>query len=366
MEKCHVLKSIYTQQAIQGDTAKTAGKHDRRNQEDEDQDQDRDPCHQYVNQPTSSIPSSVGKVSIESKRERKLLKRACLNVDSSDGLVTNPKFPLWSHREISFNRQDQWATIPEPGRFPLILDPCINSIRFERVLIDGGSSIDILFCNSLPALKLTQAQLKPYEAQFWGVLPGQSSIRLGKITLPVQFGTLDHFRTKFVNFVVADFDGTYNAVLDRPSLTKFIVVLHYSYLVLKMQTEMGVLTVSGNVYTTYTCEEESFKVTEVIDLSIRMAETVSQAAQARHDQLEVPEQQPSRKNVKSRMGHVNMVSMAKFLTSLHASTNNELKLSILCIVPTLWPMVHIHGKLDLMSCSHWSLSKGKLMFSLAC
>ena len=62
---------------------------------------------------------------------------------------------------------------------PTILDPCINSVRFERVLVDRGSSIDNLFRNSLPALKLTPAQLKPYDAQFWGVLPGQSSVPLG-------------------------------------------------------------------------------------------------------------------------------------------------------------------------------------------
>jgi len=148
MEECRILKNIYTQRAAQGDTAKTIGKHDRRNQEEEDDDQDRDPRHQYVN-PTDVVHSIFGgKVSIESKRERKLLKRACPNMDSADGSITNPKFPPWSHREISFSRQDQWAAIPEPGRFALILDPCINSVRFERVLVDGGSSIDILFHNS--------------------------------------------------------------------------------------------------------------------------------------------------------------------------------------------------------------------------
>ena len=159
----------------------------------------------------------------------------------NNGLIADPKFPPWSHREISFSRKDQWAAIPEPGRFPLILDPCINSIRFERVLVDGGSSIDILFRNSLPALKISPAQLKPYDAQFWGVLPGQSSVPLGQITLLVQFGTPDHFGTEFINFVVADFDGTYHAILGRPSLTKFMAVPHYSYLVLKMPTEKGVL-----------------------------------------------------------------------------------------------------------------------------
>ena len=50
----------------------------------------------------------------------------------------------------------------------------------------------------------------------------------------------------------------------------------------------------------YTCEEESFKITEAIDLSIRMAETVAQAAQTPPDQLKLPEQETPRKGTKSR------------------------------------------------------------------
>jgi len=57
-----------------------------------------------------------------------------------------------------------------------------------------------------------------------------------------------------------------------------------------MPTEKSVLTIRGNVYTAYTCEEESFKITEAIDLSIWMAETVSQAAQASSDQPKILEQ----------------------------------------------------------------------------
>jgi hypothetical protein len=89
-----------------------------------------------------------------------------MSVTNADDLITDLRFPAWSHREISFNHEDRWAVILEPDRFPLVLDPYINSVRFERVLIDGGNSIDILFRNSLLALKLSQADLKPYEAQF--------------------------------------------------------------------------------------------------------------------------------------------------------------------------------------------------------
>jgi hypothetical protein len=167
------------------------------------------------------------------------------------------------------------------------------------VLIDDGCSIDILFRSSLPTLKLTEADLKPYNAQFWGVLPGQSSIPLGQITLPVQFGNPNHFYTDYVNFVVVDFEGTYHAILGRPALTKFMAVLHYSYLVLKMPTEQGVLTLRGNVYTAYTYKEESFKVAEATDLSIRMEQTLVDASKIPAGQQKIPERQIPRKHIKS-------------------------------------------------------------------
>jgi hypothetical protein len=167
MENCCFLKNIYTKQLVNNEAPKAINdgpRHD--GDDDEDDEQDRNPHHQYVN-PTKTFHSIFGgKVSLETKHERKLLKRAYLSIVNTDDLISDPRLPAWSHREISFSRADRWVAILEPSRFPLILDPCINSVQFERVLMDGGSSIDILFHSSLPALKLTQANLKPYDAQF--------------------------------------------------------------------------------------------------------------------------------------------------------------------------------------------------------
>jgi hypothetical protein len=116
----------------------------------------------------------------------------------------------------------------------------------------------------------------------------------------VQFGTAEHFHIDYVNFVVADFNGPYHAILSQPALTKFMAVLHYSYLVLKMPTEHDVLTLRGNVYTAYTCEEESFKVVEATDLSIRMEQTLVNATKTPTNHLEIPELQDPRKNIKSK------------------------------------------------------------------
>jgi hypothetical protein len=41
-----------------------------------------------------SQPLSGGKVSVESKRERKLLARAYLNVAKVDDLIADPRLPL--------------------------------------------------------------------------------------------------------------------------------------------------------------------------------------------------------------------------------------------------------------------------------
>jgi hypothetical protein len=89
--------------------------------------------------------------------------------------------------------------------------------------------------------------------------------------------------------MVMDFEGTYHTILDRPVLTKFMVVSYYSYLVLKMPTEQGVLTLRGNVYTTYTYEEKSFKVAEATDLSVRMEQTLVDASEIPAGKLEISE-----------------------------------------------------------------------------
>jgi hypothetical protein len=116
----------------------------------------------------------------------------------------------------------------------------------------------------------------------------------------MQFGTPDHFRTDYVNFVVADFEGTYHAILGRPTLTKFMAIPHYRYLVLKMPTKKRVLTLRGNVYAAYTCEDDNFKIAEAHDLSIHMAETTLDAKQTPADHLEIPELKAPCKNIKSK------------------------------------------------------------------
>jgi hypothetical protein len=67
-----------------------------------------------------------------------------------------------------------------------------------------------------------------------------------------------------------------------------------------MPTEHVVLTLKGNVYTAYTCEEEGFKVAEATDLSICMVQTLVAATKTPTDHLEILELQASHKSIKSK------------------------------------------------------------------
>jgi hypothetical protein len=69
---------------------------------------------------------------------------------------------------------------------------------------------------------------------------------LGSIALPVTFGTKENFRTENVLFDVVEVNLPFNAIIGRPVLYRFMAIAHYGYLVLKMPSPTGVLTVRGD------------------------------------------------------------------------------------------------------------------------
>ena len=84
----------------------------------------------------------------KSRRDRKLTARRVLAVNAEDA-VANPSYRPWSEVPITFSRADQWADIPYTGRFPLVLDATVRKMLFRKVLIDGGSALNLLFAEAL-------------------------------------------------------------------------------------------------------------------------------------------------------------------------------------------------------------------------
>jgi hypothetical protein len=150
----------------------------------------------------------------------------------------------WSEVPITFSRVDQWTSFSEPGWFPLVLKPVVAGSRLNKVLIDGGSGINVLFAKTLKKMGLDITNmLTKSTAPFYGIVPGNTAIPLGSVIQPVTFGeSRDNYRTEYVKFKVADFETSYHAILCRPAIAKFMAVPHYTYLVLKMPSPAGVLS----------------------------------------------------------------------------------------------------------------------------
>jgi hypothetical protein len=111
-----------------------------------------------------------------------------------------------------------------------VVDLVIGNSRFSKVLMDGGSSLDILYAHTLRLLGIGLDQLRPSTTPFHGVAPGKRVQPLGQINLPVWFGTPDNYRKETLTFEVVGFRGAYHAILGRPCYAKFMAVPNYTYL----------------------------------------------------------------------------------------------------------------------------------------
>jgi hypothetical protein len=49
----------------------------------------------------------------------------------------------WSEHMISFGRADQWLNFDHPGKYLLLIDLVIRESRVKKVLVDGGSNINV-------------------------------------------------------------------------------------------------------------------------------------------------------------------------------------------------------------------------------
>ena len=79
-----------------------------------------------------------------------------------------------------------------------------------------------------------------------------------------------------------------------------MAIPHYAYLVLKMPSPAGVLSLWANLSIAYACETENLALAEATDLSIQMAGVVTEANTVPADNMEILELEPPRASAKSK------------------------------------------------------------------
>jgi len=179
-----------------------------------------------------------------------------------------PSYLKWSERAITFDRQDHSDRIANPGSYLLIVDPIIAETRLTKVLMDGGSGLNILYAETLAIMGISKSRLRNDASPFHGVVPRHRAHPLGQIDLPVCFGTPDNFRQEVLTFDVVGFPGTYHTILGRPCYTKFMAVPNYTYLKLKMPGPNSIITVSTTSQHAYQCDVECVEQAEALAESL--------------------------------------------------------------------------------------------------
>jgi hypothetical protein len=129
-----------------------------------------------------------------------------------------------------------------------------------QTLIDGGSRLNVIFVNTLKKMDFDFKRLTKCDEPFLGIVPGKEAYPMGRVSLPIMFGIEENFLTEYLSFEVADFKSSYHAILGRPMLSRFMVVPHYTYLVLKMPAPHGVLIVHGDLLISFKCDNEALEI----------------------------------------------------------------------------------------------------------
>ncbi|KFK39480.1 hypothetical protein AALP_AA3G249600 [Arabis alpina] len=154
--------------------------------------------------------------------------------------ISAPAKPRLSSDPITFDEQDTEG-LDQPHNDPLVINLTVYDFNVARVLIDTGSSVDVISKKTLERMKINLSTIKGRPKPITG-FSGETTMTMGTIRLPVQAGKVK----KMVDFTVSDHPGIYNMIMGTPWLNLMRAVPSTYHLCLKFPTPIGVKTKWGN------------------------------------------------------------------------------------------------------------------------
>uniref|UniRef100_A0A2N9G5B1 RNA-directed DNA polymerase n=1 Tax=Fagus sylvatica TaxID=28930 RepID=A0A2N9G5B1_FAGSY len=155
-----------------------------------------------------------------------------------------PKNIRLDDQVISFSEEDARGT-HQPHDDALVVTINIAGFTTRRVMIDNGSSADILYLPAYQQMRIDKDKLRPMDAPLVG-FTGDKVCPVGIVTLPITVGTHPKTVSKTVDFLVVNCPSAYNAIIGRPTLNRLRAVTSTYHLLLKFPTEHGIGEVRGD------------------------------------------------------------------------------------------------------------------------
>ncbi|XP_023928699.1 uncharacterized protein LOC112040039 [Quercus suber] len=140
--------------------------------------------------------------------------------------------------DIVFSERDSRG-IRQPHDNPLVIMLRVEEFNIHQVLIDNGSSADIIYLPAFQQMKLDKKRIRPFTSPLVSFL-GDRIVPKGIVTLTIIARTYPAQVTKEIDFLIVDCPSTYNINLGRPTLNRLRATMSIYYLKVKFPTAHGV------------------------------------------------------------------------------------------------------------------------------
>ena len=148
-----------------------------------------------------------------SKKARKTYLRLVQNVQTTGSV---PKIARRESPIIGFS-EDDVRRLYHPHDDALVVSLRVGDYIVHRMLVDNGSSADILYYPAFQQMGINRARLTPTNVPLVG-FGGTRVLPLGAITLSVTVGDYPHQIIQDVTFLVVDCSSAYNGIIGQPTL----------------------------------------------------------------------------------------------------------------------------------------------------
>src|SRR4051812_20323114 len=118
-------------------------------------------------------------------------------------------------------------------------------MEVQRLLVDDGSSCDIIFLEAFMKIRIKANALKECVGGLVGFTGHEAPI-VGILTLPMNLGEWPRATTEMIDFLVMDLPSAYNGIFGRTSLSAMGIVTSVRHQLIKFPTPNGIGQVRGN------------------------------------------------------------------------------------------------------------------------
>ena len=145
-----------------------------------------------------------------------------------------------------------------PHDDPLVIRAVVANKTIHRVLVDNGSSTNIIFAVAFDKMGIGRERLEPVNTHLRG-FSGEKVLPLGSIQLVLTLGDPPCQATTTVRFLIVDAPSAYNVLLGRSSLNAIKAIPSAYHMVIKFPTTNEVGMVRGDQRVARECYSASMK-----------------------------------------------------------------------------------------------------------